>query len=117
MDTSNDTFSAARAHFLEGVTLLEAGCDAEAERALEAALALLPGRPSALVNLGVARLRLGRPADALAVLDQAVAAEPGQLDGWCHRGLALSALQRDADALASYERALTLDSHHAAASA
>ena len=115
MDTSNDTFSAARARFLEGVTLLEAGRDAEAEYALEAALALLPGRPSTLVNLGVARLRLGRPAEALAVLDQAVAAEPGQLDGWCHRGLALSALQRDADALASFERALTLDSHHAAA--
>ena len=39
MDTSNDTFSAARAHFLEGVTLLEAGRDAEAEHALQAALA------------------------------------------------------------------------------
>ncbi|WP_056181140.1 tetratricopeptide repeat protein [Pseudorhodoferax sp. Leaf267] len=115
MNQPADALARARALFLQGVELLESDRADAAETQFEAALQLAPGRPSVLVNLGVARLRLGRPADALAPLDEAVAAEPDQPDTWCHRGLALAALEREAQALASFERALAVDAGHAAA--
>ena len=101
-------FEAARDHFLQGVALLEAGDNVAAEAALQASLALLPGRPSTLVNLGAVRLRLGRPAEAITALDEALAADDQQADAWCHRALACSELGRDSEALASLQRAFAL---------
>jgi predicted TPR repeat methyltransferase len=109
MAIHDERFESARAAFVEGVDLYESGRYAEAERRLEAALALLPGRVSTLINLGATRLALARPADAIAVLDQALAAEPAHAEAWCHRGLACIALARDTEALDSFDRALTLD--------
>lgn len=102
------SFEAARAHFLQGVALFEAGDAAAAETALLASLALLPGRPSTLVNLGAVRLQLGRADEALAALDAALAADETAADAWCHRALACSELGRDAEALANLQRALAL---------
>ena len=110
-----DPFESARALFIEGVALFEAGRHADAEQRLEASLALLPGRVSTLINLGAARLALGRPADALAALDAVIAAEPQHADAWCHRGSACSELGRDDEALASFDRALALDGGNGAA--
>ena len=101
-------FEAARDHFLRGVTLFEAGDAAGAEQALSASLALLPGRPSTLVNMGAVLLRLGRAADAVASLDKALAVDPAQPDAWCHRALACSELGREAEALANLQRAFAL---------
>jgi predicted TPR repeat methyltransferase len=101
-------FEAARAHFLQGVALFEAGDATGAEQALRASLALLPGRPSTLVNLGAVLLRLARAEEAIAVLDAALAADPAQADAWCHRALACSELGRDAEALADLQRAFAL---------
>ncbi len=98
-------FEAARDHFLKGVALLEAGDNLAAEAALQASLAMLPGRPSTLVNLGAVRLRLGRPAEAITVLDEALAADDRQADAWCHRALACSELGREGEALANLQRA------------
>ena len=98
-------FEAARTHFLQGVALFEAGDAAGAEQALRASLALLPGRPSTLVNLGAVLLRLGRAAEAIAALDETLAADDAQPDAWCHRALACSELGRDAEALANLQRA------------
>lgn len=103
-----DTFEAARAHFRQGVALFEAGDAAGAEQALRASLALLPGRPSTLVNLGAVLLRLGRAAEAMAALDEALATDEQQADAWCHRALACCALGRDSEALADLQRALAL---------
>lgn len=103
-----DTFEAARAHFRQGVALFEAGHAAGAERELRASLALLPGRPSTLVNLGAVLLRLGRAAEAIVMLDQALAADEQQADAWCHRAQACSELGRDGEALADLQRAFTL---------
>ena len=111
----SSSFEAAKAHFLEGVAHAEAGRHAEAEEALAASLALLPGRASTLINLGAVRLRLGKLQAALAALDQAVAAAPGDLEAWCHRGNACAALGHAADALASFDRALSIDPGHAGA--
>jgi predicted TPR repeat methyltransferase len=112
---SSANFDAAKAHFLEGVAHAEAGQFEAAEEALAAALAMLPGRASTLINLGAVRLRLGKPQAALAVLDAAVAAAPDDLDAWVHRGAACAALGHGADALASFERALAIDAGHARA--
>lgn len=101
-------FEAARAHFLQGVALFEAGDAAGAEQALRASLALLPGRPSTLVNLGAVLLRLGRAAEAITALDEALAADEPQPDAWCHRSLACSELGREAEALANLQRAFAL---------
>lgn len=101
-------FEAARDHFLKGVALLEAGNNVAAEVALQASLALLPGRPSTLVNLGAVRLRLGRPAEAITALDEALAADEQQADAWCHRALACSELGRETEALANLQRAFAL---------
>lgn len=104
--TPDERFERARAAFLAGLQALQAGRDADAEAAFEQSLALLPGRPSTLMNLGVARLRRGRAEAALQALDAAVAADAGLADAWGHRGVALAALARHADALASFERAV-----------
>lgn len=115
MTAPTEPFEAARERFLHGVALLEQGRPAEAEQALLASLALLPGRPSTLSNLGLAQLQQGRPEPALQALDAALAAQPGLVEAWCHRAAALSALDREQEALASLERALALDTGHAAA--
>ena len=110
-----DAFSRARQHFLDGVSQFEAGCHAQAEAHFEAALALMPGRVSTLVNLAATRLQLGRHEAALPLLDEALASAPGDADAWRHRGTALNALARHDEALACHERVLALTPHDAQA--
>lgn len=105
---SDAVFAAARDHFLAGLAQLQAGHAAAAEAALRQSLALLPGRPSTLLNLAVALLHQGRPAEALPLLDQVLAAEPADADALGHRGMALLALRRSEDARAVLERLVTL---------
>jgi predicted TPR repeat methyltransferase len=100
------TFERARALFFEGNALLEAGACREAETRFEAALALVPGRVSILVNLGAARVGGGRHAEALDALDQALEQVPDDLEAWSHRGVALAGLGRHAEALDCHERVL-----------
>lgn len=105
----SDSFETARGLFIEGVRQFEAGQFAEAAKGFEAALELMPGRVSVLVNLGATQLKLAQPAQALATLDSALAADPQLPDAWCHRGVALGELGRDEQALASFDQALALD--------
>ena len=100
----SDTFGQARQHFLDGLAQFEAGRIEQAEAHFEAALALVPGRVSTLVNLGATRIRLGRPDAALPLLAQALAAEPDDADAWMHRGIALAELGRHGEALLAFER-------------
>jgi predicted TPR repeat methyltransferase len=102
-------FEQARRFFLEGLAHYEAGRFAEAERQFAAALALVPGRPSALTNLGAARIRLGRHDEAATVLEEAVRAEPGNAEAWGHLGTALAELGRLPQALQAFESAVTAD--------
>ena len=48
-------FDQARAFFLRGLAHYEAGRLEEAEREFAASLALVPGRPATLTNLGATR--------------------------------------------------------------
>ncbi len=100
---------AARSHFLQGLADLQAGRLPAAEAALRASLALLPGRPSSLLNLAVVLLRQARPAEALPLLDDVLARQPDDLDALGHRGVALNDLGRPAEAAASFDRLLQRD--------
>lgn len=106
-----DTDPAARArdHFARGMAHLQAGAHDRAEPEFAAALALVPGRPSLLLNLAATRLALGRPVEALPLLDELLAKEPDDLDALGHRGLALVRLNRPADAGPMFERITQLD--------
>lgn len=103
-----DPFSQAKALFFAGLAGLEAQRFEEAEQHFVAALALVPGRLSTLVNLAATRLLLGRPEAALPIADEAIAIEPDSHDAWLHRASALAGLSRHAEALAGFERALAL---------
>lgn len=106
MDTS---FEQARDRFLAGVAHYEAGRLQEAEQQFAAALALAPGRPSVLTNLGAVRLKLGRPDDALDLLLQAIDQEPGNAEALGHAATALAELGRLDDAVAMFDRALAIE--------
>ena len=86
----NDALAQARQHFLDGVSYFEAHRLDEAASSFEAALALAPGRPSVLTNLGATRVRQGQWAEAVPLLEQATLAEPDHLEAWGHLGTALS---------------------------
>lgn len=107
--TTPADFDTAKQHFVEGISHYEAARYLAAQTSFEACLALLPGRVSALGNLGATLIKLGQPTAALNVLDQALALDPEHLDAWLHRGLALADLARPAEALACQDAALRLD--------
>ena len=102
-------FEQARDFFMRGVAHYQAGDFVAAEREFAAALALVPGRASALTNLGAVRLKLGRPAEAAALLDEALAQEPGNAEALRHRAAALAQLGQLEAALASIDRALQVE--------
>lgn len=99
-------FEQARDLFLEGVAHYEAGRLPQAEQKFAGALALVPGRPSVLTNLGAVRLKLGRVEEALALLQEALEQEPDNPEALGHCGTALAELGRPAQALPYFERAL-----------
>lgn len=105
-------FEQARGFFMRGVAHYEAGEFTAAEREFAAALALVPGRPSTLTNLGAVRLKLGRAAEAAALLEEALALEPGNAEALRHRAAALAELGQLQQALASIDRALEVQPGH-----
>jgi predicted TPR repeat methyltransferase len=100
------TLEQARTLFLEGLADYQAGRLAQAERRFSGALALAPGRPSVLTNLGAVVLKLGRPEEALALLQEALQKEPGNAEALAHCGTALAELGRPAEALPCFDGAL-----------
>lgn len=103
------TFEQARAFFLQGLDHYQCGRYAEADTSLSAALALVPGRPSTLTNLGATRLKLGRPDQALELLREALAQEPANLEALGHCASALAELGQPQPALDCLDRLLARD--------
>lgn len=103
-----DTFTRAKALFLEGLACFEAARFEDAERCFTVSLKALPERVSTLVNLAATQLRLARPHDALDVANQVLAIELDNLEGWFHRSTALARLGRLDEALTGFDRALVL---------
>lgn len=108
----SNPFDQARDLFLDGVRLHEAGRFADAEQRFEASLALLPGRPSTLANLGATRLKLGKAQQALEALEQALSQDPDATDALQHRAVALAMLGRHEAALEGWTRVLRLRPDH-----
>ncbi|MCW5652927.1 tetratricopeptide repeat protein [Hydrogenophaga sp.] len=90
--TDTDTLERARGHFFDGNTHFEAGRLAEARHSYQQALALVPGRPSVLANLGVTECRMGLWDEAVAHLAPATVADPAHRDAWVALGLSHEAL-------------------------
>lgn len=97
----------AKACFFEGNTLFEAGQLEEAADRYQSALALVPGRPSILANLGVTQCRLGRWPEAVATLQQATQADPSHRDAWIALGLSQEALSNWAGAVHALQQGVT----------
>lgn len=104
----SSTLEQARTFFLEGVAHFEAGRLEAAEARFATALALAPGRPSVLTNLGVVRVRLGRFAEALPLLDDALEQEPDNREALAHRAMARAEVGRLAPALRDLDHLLTV---------
>jgi predicted TPR repeat methyltransferase len=90
-DTTHIT-EQAKAHFFQGNEHFGAGRLQDARASYQAALALVPGRPSVLANLGVTECRLGLWAESIAHLQQATEADPDHRDAWVALGLSHEAL-------------------------
>ncbi|WP_137920208.1 tetratricopeptide repeat protein [Hydrogenophaga sp. 2FB] len=103
-----DPTEQAKALFFEGNALFEAHQLEDALQRYQAALALVPGRPSILANLGVTQCRLGQWADAVATLRQATQADPTNRDAWVALGLSHEALSQWTDAVQALRQGLRL---------
>lgn len=108
MDTppSAEALTQAREAFTEGAAHFEARRLAQAEQCFARALALAPGRPSVLLNLGVVRLHLGRAEDALPCLQAATQALPDDVMAWRALAGACRTLQRWDEACTALQAAL-----------
>lgn len=105
---SDDTTERAKAHFFAGNAHFEAGRLDAARADYEAALALVPGRPSVLANLGVTLCRLGQWDAAVERLDAALLADPTHRDAWAALGLCREAQGQWAGAAHALRQAIGL---------
>ena len=88
----SDALAQARDLFLQGNEHAQSGRLAQAEQAYRQALALAPGRPSILANLGITLWHQDRQAEALGPLQQTLQADPEQPEAWLALGLSAEAL-------------------------
>lgn len=103
-----DSAEQAKTLFFEGNALFETGQLEDAASRYQAALTLVPGRPSVLANLGVTQCRLGRWLEAVATLTQATQADPTHRDAWVALGLSQEALSRWSDAAHALQTGIRL---------
>jgi predicted TPR repeat methyltransferase len=110
----SDAVDQARTRFVAGNAHFEAGRYEAALSEFDAALALVPDRPSLLANRGATLCRLARWREAVPALQAAVQADPDHADAWAAMGLAHEALDAWAPAAEALQRALALDVRSAA---
>jgi predicted TPR repeat methyltransferase len=103
-----DPTEQAKSHFFDGNALFEAGRLEDAAAQYQAALALVPGRPSLLANLGVTQCRLGRWLEAVSTLTQATQADPTHRDAWVALGLSHEALSHWSEAAVALQHGIRL---------
>jgi hypothetical protein len=84
----------------------------EAHAAYRAALAMSPGHPAVLHNLGVAAAERGRHQAAHEYFDRAIAAEPQYASAHYNRAAALEALGRSREAIEGFSRACAIEPGH-----
>ncbi len=101
-----DIIEQAKTHFFEGNAHFEADRFEQALASFQAALALVPGRPSILANLGITQVRLGQWEAAVDTLKQATQADASNRDAWLALALAHEELQQWALAVQALQHAL-----------
>jgi predicted TPR repeat methyltransferase len=104
----NSALEAARDLFFQGIEHFEKGRLESARDTFEQSLALAPGRPSVLGNLGITLFRMGRFNEAVPLLRQATTGDPAYADGWAGLAMAYEALGQWRDMLPALERACSL---------
>lgn len=109
-----DPVERAKAHFFDANAHFEAGRLEQARADYEAALALVPGRPSVLANLGITLCRLGQWDEAIERLDAALLADPTNADAWAALGLSREAGDDWAGAAHALRQAIALGAPQAA---
>lgn len=97
--------AAAAAHY-------QAGRWSEAEASYRAALAIAPGHPAILHNLGVLAASRGHHADATEWFDAAIAGDPHYASAHYNRAVVFETLTRRCEAIADFARAAALDPAH-----
>ena len=107
----------ARELFSRGLSEHLAGNLEQAEPLYREALALAPGRPSLVFNLGRLLLDREKNAEAEALFEQVLNATPDDHEARYNLGVSLARRGRFDDALASYDRAIALKPGFAAAHA
>ena len=93
---------------LSGLALAEAGDPRAALIRVQAAVALGPGNPLYLANLGLLQIRLGLHREATTSYEAALVADPAQPVAWYHLGNCRSALGEPDRAVVAYRRAVSL---------
>jgi predicted TPR repeat methyltransferase len=104
----NSTLDEARKLFMQGIEHFEAGRLEQALSAFEASLALAPGRPSVLGNLGITLFHMGRLNESVPVLRQAISADPAYADAWTCLALAHAGLGQWQASVEALDRACEL---------
>ncbi len=98
----------ASTHVNLAATRLRLGRWADALASADAALAVEPDSPDALLHRGTALAELGRRDEALAALDRLIQRLPAHPLAWSHRGSLLREAGRHDEAAAAYREALRL---------
>jgi len=98
----------AKALFSGGLAAHGAGDWEGAERLYREALALAPGRPSLLFNLGRLLLDRERDAEAERLFGEVLQTTPHDHEAHCNLGICRARQGRFEEALASYDRAIAL---------
>ncbi|MFT3720802.1 tetratricopeptide repeat protein [Pseudorhodoferax sp.] len=101
-------------HYL-GLVLHQAGRQAEAEQAMDRALALLPASSGVYLARGRWRLDAGQPAQALPLAERAVAIAPEEPQHWLLLGAVRQALGQPDEAIRAYRAGLSLNERDEAA--
>ncbi|MDP1526784.1 MAG: tetratricopeptide repeat protein [Rhodocyclaceae bacterium] len=104
----NDPAERARELFFQGIAHFEAGRLEPACDAFEAALALAPGRPSILTNLGLTYEAQGKWPAAAETLTRALASDPQHPDLWLTSGLCRLRASDVRGALQAFDQAIEI---------
>jgi tetratricopeptide (TPR) repeat protein len=101
----DNLLTAAGAHY-------QAGRLGDAEAAYQAALALAPGDPAIIHNLGVAVATQGKQQDAIVLFEDVIGRQPRYVSAHYNRALALLALGRSKPAMEGFSRTCALQPEH-----
>jgi Flp pilus assembly protein TadD len=109
---AKQTSAEFRALVADAMTHFQAGRLAEAESGYRMALAIAPGDPAVMHNLGVAMAAQGHHRAAIDCFEEALRAEPGLVSAHYNRAVALVRLGKTQAAIGVFSRVAALEPQH-----